>query len=78
MSSETDIQRLTQDVEELQIRLSFQEDSLQSLNDVIAHQDATISNLQEQLRFFSNTIKVLESAAPQSPGESLNEKPPNY
>ena len=76
--SEDDSDDIMAMVQELQIRLSFQEDSLQSLNEVIAKQDETIRQLQEQLRYFAKKVKTVESSVSQ-PGMNVgDERPPHY
>lgn len=76
--SEDDSDDIISMVQELQIRLSFQEDSLQSLNEVIARQDETIRQLQEQLRYFAKKVKTVESSVGQ-PGINVgDERPPHY
>lgn len=73
-----DLNDILAKVEELQIRLSFQEDSVQSLNDVIAKQDETIRQLQEQLRYFAKKVKTVESSVGHTGINVGDERPPHY
>ncbi|GAA5316878.1 MAG: hypothetical protein AseanaTS_20820 [Candidatus Pelagadaptatus aseana] len=78
MTKDKDCEELLEQIQELQMRVSFQEDNLQELNDVIAEQDANISKLQEQLRYFAEKMKQLESASSLTGPVSGDERPPHY
>ena len=74
---------MSQDVEdrvvELETRLSFQEDTLQSLNQVITEQDRTIMQLQEQVRHLAEKLSDMEYSLEQGTGKApANERPPHY
>ena len=62
---------------ELQTRLAYQEDTIQQLNDVITQQDATILQLQQQMRLLAKRMDEI-ALAQDSGGEILNERPPHY
>jgi SlyX protein len=78
MTKESNSEELLEQIQELQVRVSFQEDNLQSLNDVIAEQDACISKLQEQLRYFAEKMKQLEASSALSGQPAGDERPPHY
>ncbi|MGH1484609.1 MAG: SlyX family protein [Cellvibrionaceae bacterium] len=61
-------------INDLQTRLTYQEDLLQSLNDVIANQDLMLSRLQHELQ--QNRQKLDEVAY--SMEAKGSEKPPHY
>ena len=61
-------------INDLQTRLAYQEDLLQSLNDVIANQDLLLSRLQHELE--QNQHKV--AALVYSMEAKGSEKPPHY
>ncbi len=65
---------LQQQIDDLQSRVSHQEDLLHSLNDVIAKQDAAISSLRSKLQ--QNQEKLSDVAY--SLESSSIEKPPHY
>lgn len=65
---------LQQQIDELQSRLSHQEDLLHSLNDVIASQDAAIMSLRHKLQ--QNQEKLSDVAY--SIESASIEKPPHY
>lgn len=66
-------------IEELEAKLAFAEDSIQSLNDVIARQDAEILKLQRELRDQAERLKGLARALEAGDaGAAEDEKPPHY
>ena len=70
-------------VEELEARLTFADDSLQALNDVIAKQDKELSLLRRELAAQSGRLKGLveqmdDSGAGGQLGSAADERPPHY
>ena len=65
-------------VAELQSRLTFQEDTLQDLNKVIAGQDVSIARLQEQVRVLNNKLNELVNTVDQRGGALDDEPPPPH
>jgi SlyX protein len=62
---------------ELQTRITYQEDTIQQLNDVITRQDAAILQLQQQMRILAKRVE--EVSFIQEGGESIpDERPPHY
>lgn len=69
------------ELEELQSRLSFQEDTLSQLNQVVVRQAGQIERLEQQLWVLAGKYRTLREALEtgaeghSDPGE---EKPPHY
>ena len=63
---------------DLQTRLAYQEDTIQQLNNVVTQQDATILQLQQQMRLLAKRIDELSFAQDRVGGEITNERPPHY
>jgi SlyX protein len=63
---------------DLQMRVTFQEDMLSQLNDVVSKQDADILLLREQVRALAQRLE--ESMRHSSQGENnlVDERPPHY
>lgn len=72
------ITQLREAVDDLQMRVVFQEDTLQSLNDIIATQDQQMSEMREQLRFLVDKYKSVSYSLEQSQAGSVDERPPHY
>lgn len=72
------IKSLQADIEELQMRVVFQEDTVQSLNDIIARQDRQLSDLIDQVNFLAEKYKGGSSDAGFSDVSSEDERPPHY
>jgi SlyX protein len=77
MASSDEVHRLQQDVEELQARLTFQEDTLQQLDHTIADQDNTIRSLVAQLARWEARLDEISDTVG-SNDLSANEPPPHY
>ena len=61
---------------DIEIKLSYQEDTIQELNGVVCAQQKQIDQLESVCKVFAKRIKVLSEALE---GEiPLNEKPPHY
>lgn len=63
---------------ELQTRLAYQEDTIHQLNDVVTQQDATILQLQHQMRLLAKRIDELSFTQDAGSEDITNEKPPHY
>ncbi len=64
-------------IEDLESRISFQEDFLSEMNKRIAEQDNEIAKLQLQLQHLNQKLK--ETGSPTGPNSSLiDERPPHY
>ena len=62
-------------IEDLQSRLSFQEDAIDHLNRTVAQQDKTIELLQQQVKYLYAQVKQLSE---QRSEQQQNEIPPHY
>lgn len=65
------------DITDLQIKISYLENTVDKLNDVIAHQDKALKDLQDQLKLL---YKFLESRDDDgiAPFDLLADRPPHY
>lgn len=65
------------DITDLQIKISYLENTVDTLNDVIAHQDKALKDLQDQLKLL---YKFLESRDDDgiAPFDLLADRPPHY
>jgi len=72
------ITQLREAVDDLQMRVVFQEDTLQSLNEVIATQDQQMTEMREQLRFLVDKYKSVSYSLELSQTGSVDERPPHY
>jgi SlyX protein len=75
--SNTEMGECVARVEELEIRLAFQEDMLSELNNILSRQDGELIRLREQLRALSEKHVDLQYRVDQG-GESAEERPPHY
>lgn len=62
---------------ELEIRQAYQEDLIQSLNQVVADQQKQIGRLEETCKLLHDKIKSL-AMADRQPTAIVDEKPPHY
>ncbi len=62
---------------EIETKLSFQEDAIQSLNDVVTRQQKQIEQLEETMKLLIERYRLL-SEAQLSATKPLDEKPPHY
>jgi len=68
-------------IEDLQSRLSFQEDTLAELNHTLSRQTGQIERLEQQLKALAGKYRDLRDAVNQGEegGESpVDERPPHY
>ncbi|WP_086931057.1 SlyX family protein [Agarilytica rhodophyticola] len=63
-------------IHDLQSRISFQEDTLNTLNERVAEQEKTIIMLQKQLQHIYKKMKTLEMAIGDSDQHDV--PPPHY
>ncbi len=62
-------------ITELEIKIAYQEDLLQSLNTIVSNQQLQINRIEETCKFLNNRIKSIREV--ESINQS-NEKPPHY
>ena len=65
------------DIEDLQVRISFQEDSLQELNITVARQQTELDILRKELQRLQERLRELERNQPGGEGQGT-ELPPHY
>jgi len=65
------------EIEDLQVRISFQEDSLQELNITVARQQTELDILRKELRRLQERLLELERNQPGGEGQGT-ELPPHY
>ncbi len=63
-------------IDELEIRLSYQEDLIQSLNQVVADQQKQLGKLEETCKLLHHKIASLAFSGPDA--EAVDERPPHY
>lgn len=61
-------------ITQLQIKIAYLEDSLESLNAVIAHQDRLLMDLQDQLKIVYKRIQN----STEDYFDPMQQKPPHY
>lgn len=69
---------ITDELIELQTRLAYQEDTIQQLNNVITQQDATILQLQQQMRLLAKRVDEISFTQDGSSDDVTNDRPPHY
>ena len=68
-------QQTQQRIEELEIKIAFQEHSIEELSDALTCQQRDIDKLHTQLRFLVNKLKAME---PANIAEQHEEAPPPH
>lgn len=68
-----------QQIDDLQSKLAFQEDTVQVLNDMVSEQQQDILSLKAQMKSLLAELRnVLDELGEDSARLSENEKPPHY
>ena len=62
-------------IEDLQVKFSFQEETIEALNEVILRQQRSIDHLNEQISMLRSRIESISSGENQ---HQDNEPPPHY
>ncbi len=65
-------------LEDLQMKVAYQEDVIQSLNDELIKQGSLIVRLDEQVQLLNQKLKHAEDNVGQNEGKSFDERPPHY
>ena len=63
-------------IENLEIKLAYQEDTIQALNDIVVKQQTKLAQLEASCDFLVSQLKDLEGIS--SNGGAPDEKPPHY
>lgn len=75
----TERQHLESQIEDLQTKLTFQEDTIQTLNDMVAKQQQDIQQLQAQVDFLMRELQAVMVINQGNLKEKLvEERPPHY
>ena len=65
-------------LDELETRLAFQDDLIESLNEIVARQDRELVELSRRLAALESKIDDLAEAATAAGGPAEQEVPPHY
>jgi SlyX protein len=65
-------------LEELESKLAFQDDLIESLNEIITRQDLDLVRLEQRVRSLAERLTDIAESAPMSGGSSGHEVPPHY
>ena len=65
-------------LDELESRLAFQDDLIESLNRVVARQDRELASLAQRVKALEARLTDLAKAASQPGGSAGHEVPPHY
>lgn len=63
---------------DLQMRVTFQEDMLHQLNDIVSQQNTEILLLREQMRALARRLEEVMRQPSQADGDISEERPPHY
>lgn len=72
------VDKMQEQIIELQTRLAYQEDSLNQLNQVVTEQSVWIDQLRQQLRALAEKYEDLRDTQRHGGGIADNEPPPHY
>lgn len=67
-----------QDIEDLQSRLAFQEDTLAELNGIVARQDRQLSELTQAFTALVKKLDDMQYERERSGAAPADERPPHY
>ena len=65
-------------LDELESRLAFQDDLIESLNEIIARQDRELARLQHTVQALSDKLTDIGESAGVAAGSPEHEVPPHY
>lgn len=74
--TEMHITELENRINDLECQLSFQEQTIESLNDALSQQQLLISKMQDQMKYVAGKVKNLDSSNLAVPSEET--PPPHY
>lgn len=79
MNNQEDIANLQARVDELETRLAFQEDTLQVLNEQLAHQQSVTEQQQQMLQALYRQLRdVQDASGAEGAAPASQERPPHY
>lgn len=78
MTKETTLKELTQRMTDLESQVAFQEDMIDSLNQLVSRQSEELHLLQRHLRLVADKVAPLVDQQDGTPYNAADEKPPHY
>jgi SlyX protein len=79
MDNQEEIASLQSRVDELETRLAFQEDTLQALNEQLAHQQSVTEQQQQMLQvLYAQVRDVQDASSAEGAAPDSQERPPHY
>lgn len=69
---------LQERVDHLESQLAFQEDTIESLNQLVTAQSEAVYRLQQQLQTLTNKYQELNDQQGDGPSATAHEPPPHY
>ncbi len=70
------IEKLESKIDDLEYKVAYQEQTIDSLNDALTQQQLQLSKMQEQMRFMVGKLKSMTSSNLADPSEET--PPPHY
>lgn len=79
MDNQEEIASLQSRVDELETRLAFQDDTLQALNEQLAHQQSVTEQQQQMLQvLYAQVRDVQDASSAEGAAPDSQERPPHY
>ncbi|GAA4342756.1 SlyX family protein [Kangiella taiwanensis] len=72
------LESLQHQIDELQTKLSFQDDTIEQLNRIVTKQDEIIRLMQGKFSLIGDKIQDIEAHLPNKPFNPSDEVPPHY
>ncbi|WP_223671152.1 SlyX family protein [Kangiella shandongensis] len=72
------LESLQHQIDELQTKLAFQDDTIEQLNRIVIRQDEIIRLLQSKFSLIGDKIQDIEANLPNKPFNPQEEVPPHY
>jgi len=63
-------------IDNLEMKIAYQEDTIQALNDIVVQQQAKLVQLEKSCDFLAEQLKGLMESG--EAGQSQDERPPHY
>nr|WP_312533516.1 SlyX family protein [Moraxella sp. CTOTU47618] len=72
------VQKLTQELIDLQTQVLFMEDTVDKLDNIVTEQSQLIANQQRQLQLLYQKLETQTQGSQIQPFDFLSDKPPHY
>ena len=72
------LESLQHQIDELQTKLAFQDDTIEQLNRIVTRQDEVIRMMQAKFSVIGDKIQDIEAHLPNKPFNPGDEVPPHY